>query len=118
MDTVPEPGERKLGEESPLIRIADLTKVYGMGEVSVTALDHISLEIGDNEFVAIMGPSGSGKSTFLNLVGCLDRPTSGGYYLAGEDVSTLNRTQLAVVRSKRIGFVFQGFNLLPRTSAR
>jgi putative ABC transport system ATP-binding protein len=101
----------------PLIRITDLTKIYGMGDVQVTALDGISLEIGENEFVAVMGPSGSGKSTLMNVIGCLDRPTSGAYLLAGEDVSLLNKAQLAQVRSKRIGFVFQGFNLLPRTSA-
>ena len=104
-------------EQGPLIRIVDLTKVYGMGDVQVTALDGVNLEIGENEFVTIMGPSGSGKSTLMNLIGCLDRPTSGSYYLAGEDVSKLNRAQLAQVRSRRIGFVFQGFNLLPRTTA-
>jgi putative ABC transport system ATP-binding protein len=101
----------------PLIQVNNLTKIYGMGDVQVVALDDISLEIGENEFVAIMGPSGSGKSTLMNLIGCLDRPTSGRYYLAGEDVSQLNKAQLAQVRSKRIGFVFQGFNLLPRTTA-
>jgi len=104
-------------DQIPLIQIIDLTKIYGMGDVQVTALDGISLEIGENEFVAVMGPSGSGKSTLMNLIGCLDRPTSGSYHLAGEDVSQLNKAQLAQVRSKRIGFVFQGFNLLPRTSA-
>jgi putative ABC transport system ATP-binding protein len=103
--------------QKPLIEVINLTKVYGMGDVQVVALDDICLEIGENEFVAIMGPSGSGKSTLMNLIGCLDRPTSGSYYLAGEDVSRLNKAQLAQVRSKRIGFVFQGFNLLPRTSA-
>jgi putative ABC transport system ATP-binding protein len=103
--------------QKPLIEVINLTKVYGMGDVQVAALDDISLEIGENEFVAIMGPSGSGKSTLMNLIGCLDRPTGGRYYLAGEDVSQLNKAQLAQVRSKRIGFVFQGFNLLPRTTA-
>lgn len=103
--------------QQPLIQVAGLTKVYGMGDVQVKALDSVDLEIGENEFVAIMGPSGSGKSTLMNLIGCLDRPTSGRYFLAGEDVSQLNKAQLAQVRSKRIGFVFQGFNLLPRTSA-
>ena len=103
--------------QKPLIQVVNLTKVYGMGDVQVLALDDVSLEIGENEFVAVMGPSGSGKSTLMNLIGCLDRPTSGRYYLAGEDISQLNKAQLAQVRSKRIGFVFQGFNLLPRTTA-
>jgi putative ABC transport system ATP-binding protein len=103
--------------DQPLIRLIELTKVYGMGDISVTALDRVTLEIGNNEFAAIMGPSGSGKSTLMNLIGCLDRPTSGSYYLAGDDVSKLNKAQLAAVRSKRIGFVFQGFNLLHRTTA-
>ncbi len=109
--------ESQPGVQKPLIQVANLTKVYGMGDVQVKALDGIDLQIGENEFVAIMGPSGSGKSTLMNLIGCLDRPTSGSYYLAGEDVSRLNKAQLAQARSKRIGFVFQGFNLLPRTSA-
>jgi putative ABC transport system ATP-binding protein len=101
----------------PLIRLVELTKVYGTGDVQVKALDGVSLEIAENEFVAIMGPSGSGKSTLMNLIGCLDRPTSGSYYLAGEDVSRLDKNRLAQVRSRKIGFVFQGFNLLPRTTA-
>jgi putative ABC transport system ATP-binding protein len=109
--------EKSPDNTQPLIRAVDLTKTYGMGEIQVKALDGVSLEIGDNEFVAVMGPSGSGKSTLMNLLGCLDRPTSGHYYLAGEDVSQLSKPQLAQVRSKRIGFVFQGFNLLPRTTA-
>ena len=109
--------ETKNTENQPLIQVVNVTKIYGMGEVQVKALDGVSLAIGDNEFVAVMGPSGSGKSTLMNLLGCLDRPTSGHYYLAGEDVSQLSKPQLAQVRSKRIGFVFQGFNLLPRTSA-
>lgn len=103
--------------KAPLIRIVNLTKVYGMGDVQVKALDDISLEIAENEFVAVMGPSGSGKSTLMNLLGCLDRPTAGQYFLAGDDVSQLSKFHLAHVRSKRIGFVFQGFNLLPRTTA-
>lgn len=110
-------GHDKIEKESPLIQIINLTKVYGMGDVQVTALDNVSLEIKENEFVAVMGPSGSGKSTLLNLLGCLDRPTSGKFLLAGEDVSQFKKAQLAQVRSKRIGFVFQSFNLLPRTSA-
>ncbi len=104
-------------DDQRLIRIVDLTKVYGMGDIQVVALDRINLEIGENEFVAIMGPSGSGKSTLMNLVGCLDRPSSGSYYLAGDDISKLDKAQLAAVRSKRIGFIFQGFNLLHRTTA-
>jgi len=109
--------QNKINELPPLIQTMNLTKVYGMGDIQVSALDDVSLEIGNNEFVAIMGPSGSGKSTLMNLLGCLDRPTSGRYLLAGEDVSQLSKAQLALVRSRRIGFVFQGFNLLARTTA-
>ena len=100
-----------------IIRTEDLTKVYGMGDAQVRALDDVNLQIKENEFVAIMGPSGSGKSTLMNILGCLDRPTSGRYYLAGEDVSDLNKTQLAIIRNQRIGFVFQSYNLLPQTTA-
>lgn len=100
-----------------IIRIEDLTKVYGMGISEVHALDGVTLQITENEFVAVMGPSGSGKSTLMNILGCLDRPTSGHYYLAGEDVSDLNKSQLAVIRNQRIGFVFQSYNLLANTSA-
>jgi putative ABC transport system ATP-binding protein len=100
-----------------IIQIDYLTKVYGMGDVQVRALDNISLTIQENEFVAVMGPSGSGKSTLMNILGCLDHPTSGRYILAGEDVSDLDKTQLAIIRNQRIGFVFQSFNLLPQTSA-
>ena len=117
MDTVTIEIEHQQSVRKPLIQVANLTKVYGMGDSQVVALNDVSLEIGENEFVAIMGPSGSGKSTLMNLIGCLDRPTGGRYDLAGEDVSQLNKAQLAQVRSKRIGFVFQGFNLLPRTTA-
>jgi putative ABC transport system ATP-binding protein len=100
-----------------LIQVQNLTKVYGMDEVAVRALDGLDLTIDEGEFVAIMGPSGSGKSTLMNILGCLDRPTEGHYWLGGEDVSKLNKTQLARVRNRRIGFVFQSYNLLPRTSA-
>lgn len=100
-----------------LIEVQNLTKVYGMGEVAIRALDGLNLTIDEGEFVAIMGPSGSGKSTLMNILGCLDRPTEGHYWLGGEDVSKLNKTQLARVRNRRIGFVFQSYNLLPRTSA-
>ena len=103
--------------QEAIIRTENITKVYGMGDAEVRALDGVSLEIRENEFVAIMGPSGSGKSTMMNILGCLDRPTSGKYYLAGEDVSQLDKNQLAVIRNQRLGFVFQSYNLLARTPA-
>jgi putative ABC transport system ATP-binding protein len=106
-----------MGVEQVIIKTEDLTKIYGLGDAQVRALDGVSIQIEENEFVAIMGPSGSGKSTLMNILGCLDRPTSGHYYLAGEDVSSLNKTQLAMVRNQRIGFVFQSYNLLAQTSA-
>jgi putative ABC transport system ATP-binding protein len=101
----------------PLIEARGLTKTYAMGDESVHALDGISLDIDAGEFVAIMGASGSGKSTLMNILGCLDRPDSGQYRLAGEAVEALDGDALASVRNRRIGFVFQQFNLLPRTSA-
>ena len=102
---------------SELIRSESLTKIYTMGDVSVTALNHVSATIQRGSFVSIMGPSGSGKSTFMNLLGCLDRPTSGGYFLDGVSVGELERDELAEIRNRKIGFVFQQFNLLARTSA-
>lgn len=100
-----------------LIRFEDVTKIYGHGEAAVVALDHVSFTISPGEFVAVLGPSGSGKSTAMNILGCLDTPTSGHYYFHGVDLKSLTRDQLALVRRNYFGFVFQGFNLLRRTSA-
>src|SRR5271166_1031590 len=100
-----------------LIEIRNLGKTYDLGEVQVRALHDVSLEIADGEFVALIGPSGSGKSTLMNTLGCLDRPTTGSYRLAGEEVAGLKPEQLAQVRNQRIGFIFQNFNLLARTTA-
>jgi len=104
------------GTES-LIRVAEVHKYYELGETRVHALRGVSVEVRRGEFVAIMGSSGSGKSTFMNILGCLDKPTSGQYYLEGIEVSSLDKKQLAAIRNRKIGFVFQGFNLLSRTTA-
>jgi putative ABC transport system ATP-binding protein len=101
----------------PLIALQGVTKVFHMGDVEVRALRGVSLEIATGEFMAIRGPSGSGKSTLMNIIGCLDRPTTGRYFLDGQDVAPLDRDALARIRNRMLGFVFQSFNLLPRTSA-
>ncbi len=101
----------------PVIQIVDVSKTYDLGEIKIEALRHVSFDIGRGEFVAVMGASGSGKSTLMNLLGCLDRPTGGHYYLEGVDVASLEEENLAAIRSRRIGFIFQNFNLLSRTTA-
>lgn len=101
----------------PVISVREVRKIYDLGETQVHALRGVSVKIEPGDFVAIMGASGSGKSTFMNILGCLDRPTSGQYLLEGKDVSRLNKKELAAIRNQKIGFVFQGFNLLGRTTA-
>jgi putative ABC transport system ATP-binding protein len=103
---------------APLIQLRNVTKIYGTGEAAVAALAGIDLDIADGEFVAVMGPSGSGKSTAMNILGCLDAPTGGTYHFRGADVGSLTRDQRALLRRYYIGFVFQGYNLLKRTTAR
>jgi putative ABC transport system ATP-binding protein len=100
-----------------LLEVQEITKTYRLGDIALNALNNVSLVIEKGEFIAIMGPSGSGKSTFMNILGCLDKPTSGRYMLEGVDVANMNRDELATIRNKKIGFVFQGFNLLSRTPA-
>jgi len=102
---------------TPVIQFENLVKTYHIGETEVQALRGVSYVVGTGEFLAIMGASGSGKSTLMNILGCLDRPTSGKYFLEGDEVSTFDRNKLATIRNQKIGFVFQTFNLLPRTTA-
>jgi len=101
----------------PVISVRDIKKTYVVGDIEVRALRHVSMDVEAGEFLAVTGPSGSGKSTFMHILGCLDRPTSGQYLLDGNDVSRLSKNDLARIRNHQIGFVFQGFNLLSRTSA-
>jgi putative ABC transport system ATP-binding protein len=109
--------ETRVNSKKPVIRLSEVYKIYQMGSETIHALDGVNLEIFPNQYVAIMGPSGSGKSTLMNILGCLDTPSSGQYILNGNDVSHMDDNELARIRNKEIGFVFQTFNLLPRSSA-
>ena len=100
-----------------LVEVKDMCKIYNPGENEVRALDHVNVSIDENEFVAIIGHSGSGKSTLMNMLGCLDIPTSGSYFLHGQDVSSLSDDELSDIRNREIGFIFQGFNLIPNLTA-
>src|ERR1700693_4718086 len=111
-----DPNQSEAGSK-PVIRLDNVFKTYDLGEIQVQALRGVSLEVRAGEFVAVMGPSGSGKSTVMNILGCLDKPTRGRYFLDGVDVSGMDKVQLAHIRNHKLGFVFQGFNLLSRTSA-
>jgi len=104
-------------EAQPIIETKDLIKVYGTGEIAVRALGGVNVRIDPGEFVAVMGPSGSGKSTLMNILGCLDRPTTGSYLLDGQDISRFDKKQLAAIRGRKLGFIFQSFNLLSRTTS-
>jgi len=106
-----------MGAPDIVISVRDLTKTYQVGDIEVKALRGASLDVHRGEFVCVTGPSGSGKSTFMHIIGCLDRPTGGNYFLDGKDVSRMSKDELAIIRNKKIGFVFQGFNLLSRTTA-
>lgn len=117
MLTMPESNLITVPGVQALLKLENVTKVYGFGETEVQALGGVSLAIAKGEYCAIMGPSGSGKSTAMNMLGCLDRPTAGAYYLDGEDVAQLSEQELAVVRNRKIGFVFQQFHLLPQLTA-
>jgi putative ABC transport system ATP-binding protein len=112
-----EPNQAPADARKPVIRLENVHKTYDLGEIQVFALRGVSIEVRVGEFVAVMGPSGSGKSTVMNILGCLDRPTKGHYYLDGIDVSGMTKTELARIRNRKLGFVFQQFNLLSRTSA-
>src|SRR6516225_5435879 len=115
--TNPSQAESETASPRPVIRVEDVHRVYELGETRVHALRGVSVEVDSGEFVAIMGASGSGKSTFMNMLGCLDRPSSGRYFLEGVDVSKQDKKALARIRNQKVGFVFQSFNLLARTTA-